>query len=785
MKKLKLKRGMFLSLIMVLSLSLTNCSNDDEEILTEPEPELEDTADPVPTGEAGVFQLGSVSNERIYGTATFLENDDNSVTVRLALTNTIEGVISPAHIHMGTAAEGGDIVISLESVDGDSGYSTTTFTTLDDGTPVTYEEILNFNGYINVHESEENLATLIAQGDVGQNALTGEFIEYPLNSVDNPAISGVATFAERNNGNTLVTLQLENTIPGVLSPSHIHMNTAAEGGDIVISLTDVNGDNGLSRTSVRELNDGTPINYEQLLDFNGYINVHESTENLANLIGQGDIGQNALTGESIEYPLNSVDNPAISGVATFAQRNNGYTLVTLQLENTIPGVLSPSHIHMNTAAEGGDIVISLTDVNGDNGLSRTSVNALNDGTPINYEQLLDFNGYINVHESAQNLANLIGQGDIGQNALTGESIEYPLNSVDNPSISGVATFAQRNNGYTLVTLQLENTIPGVLSPSHIHMNTAAEGGEIVISLTDVNGDNGLSRTSVNALNDGTPINYEQLLDFNGYINVHESAQNLANLIGQGDIGQNALTGESVEYPLNSVDNPAISGVATFAQRNNGYTLVTLQLENTIPGVLSPSHIHMNTAAEGGEIVISLTDVNGDNGLSRTSVNALNDGTPINYEQLLDFNGYINVHESAQNLANLIGQGDIGQNALTGESIVYPLNSIDNPAISGTATFAQRNNGYTLVTLQLENTIPGVLSPSHIHMNDAITTGPIVISLTDVNGDNGLSRTSVNALNDGTPINYEQLLDFDGYINVHESTQNLANLIGQGNIGSNF
>jgi hypothetical protein len=59
---------------------------------------------------------------------------------------------------------------------------------------------------------------------------------------------------------------------------------------------------------------------------------------------------------------------------------------------------------------------------------------------------------------------------------------------------------------------------------------------------------------------------------------------------------------------------------------------------------------------------------------------------ITYQELLNFDGYINVHLSASSLATLVAQGDIGQNQLTGVSKVYPLGSVAVPAISGTATF---------------------------------------------------------------------------------------------------
>jgi hypothetical protein len=50
--------------------------------------------------------------------------------------------------------------------------TTTTFKTLDNGSAITYQALLDFDGYINVHLSADKLATLVAQGDIGQNDLT-------------------------------------------------------------------------------------------------------------------------------------------------------------------------------------------------------------------------------------------------------------------------------------------------------------------------------------------------------------------------------------------------------------------------------------------------------------------------------------------------------------------------------------------------------------------------------------------------------------------------------------
>lgn len=58
----------------------------------------------------------------------------------------------------------------------------------------------------------------------------------------------------------------------------------------------------------------------------------------------------------------------------------------------------------------------------------------------------------------------------------------------------------------------------------------------------------------------------------------------------------------------------------------------------------------------------MTNVNGATGLSMTNMGALNDGTEIGYSDIESLDGYINIHKSAEDLATLVAQGDIGSNA---------------------------------------------------------------------------------------------------------------------------
>lgn len=485
------------------------------------------------------------------------------------------------------------------------------------------------------------------------------------------------------------------------------------------------------------------------------------------------------TGDEMVFTIGSV-NVGLKGTATFAKLDNNSVLITLKLDGTSSGGDHPTHIHLNTAAEGGAIALDLTNVDGATGMSETTVSALNDGTVITYEELIDFDGYINVHVSTSELGTLIAQGDIGQNAFTGMSEDYDLAAVSNPNISGKATIAERKNGESLLMINLEGDDATSDHPAHIHMNTAAEGGGIIIDLNNVVA--GLSNTNIASKNNGTAISYDDLKDIDGYINVHNSGDDLGTLVAQGDIGQNKLTGKSETYDLGAMGGSGISGMVKFAERMNTETLVMISLEGDAADSDHPTHIHMNTAAEGGGIVIDLTNVMA--GKSKTNIAMKNDDTKITYAEMLLFDGYINIHNSGDDLGTLVAQGDIGQNAFTGESMTYTLDVKSDPNISGTAKFIARNSGETLIIVTLSGTVDGGSHPAHIHMNNATMGGGIVLNLTNIDGVTGMSKTNVSMLNNETPVNYGMMINYDGYINVHNSSDDLGTLIAQGNIGSN-
>ncbi|WP_251954914.1 hypothetical protein [Salinibacter ruber] len=269
-------------------------------------------------------------------------------------------------------------------------------------------------------------------------------VSYDLSAQSNDGalsdgVSATATFRELGPNQTLVTLELNGGATGttVSHPAHIHNGAAGSGGGIAIYLSPIDGTGG-GGTSARVVD----RSFDNLADFDGYINIHESAANLGNVVAQGNIGANA-DGQTSEG-FNVVDNPqsttyslsassnggnvapnGIPGQVTFNEVTDSKTIVTWRLDPdgngqyeegaTGANVSHPAHIHSGAAGSGGNIAIYLSPVDGTDPAARSS--KLVDRS---YDNLTSFDGYVNVHQSAAKLGNVVAQGNIGANASGGD-----------------------------------------------------------------------------------------------------------------------------------------------------------------------------------------------------------------------------------------------------------------------------------------------------------------------------------------------------------------------------
>lgn len=232
------------------------------------------------------------------------------------------------------------------------------------------------------------------------------------------------------------------------------------------------------------------------------------------------------------------------------------------------------------------------------------------------------------------------------------------------------------------------------------------------------------------------------------------------------------------YNLKVQDVLGVTGIATFIETSNTASTITIQLYGA-PSGTHPAALYTNTAAEGGTVVVDLNPVD-DSGTSSTSVKSLT------YNQLIAYDGFIKVLKSSSEPNVILVQGDIGGNVITDTNVTYTLQSIGTFGVSGTALFEKRENGNTLVTIDLDGTIAGDVYPATINLSSVATIGggPVTKTLSSVNGTTGKSYTNIRKLDGGLVITYDNWLVYNGYLNIYQTAAAFENIISQGNIGSN-
>jgi len=241
------------------------------------------------SGKNRVYELSALTAERIEGQVIIRERNDGSTQLEISLDGLAPQAQLPAYVHFNTALEGGGIAITLEPVDGNSGTSVTEVTQLDNGTPLGYDEIIEFDGHLNI-QLDDNQGSLVAQGDIGANALTGRFQQFSLTAVDVNNADGLLTVEERESGYSLLTVDLEQTVAGRQHPATLNFGVIADDAEIAVFLNPVDGDSGISKTDLEQLDGGLLIPYQALIEFSGFIRVHLGPDaDMTTIVSQGNI----------------------------------------------------------------------------------------------------------------------------------------------------------------------------------------------------------------------------------------------------------------------------------------------------------------------------------------------------------------------------------------------------------------------------------------------------------------------------------------------------------------
>lgn len=113
---------------------------------------------------------------------------------------------------------------------------------------------------------------------IEESEFTGNEALYALQAGSTYPINGTATFKEKKDGSTLVTISVSGTEGNLQHPVHLHLgNIAAPDADVSALLSPVVGKTGVSETILSKLADETPISYKQLIELNACIKIHLSS----------------------------------------------------------------------------------------------------------------------------------------------------------------------------------------------------------------------------------------------------------------------------------------------------------------------------------------------------------------------------------------------------------------------------------------------------------------------------------------------------------------------------
>jgi hypothetical protein len=183
------------------------------------------------------YFISAINSSGANGTLEFIDYGLGNTLIVINMTGLQSQRIYPAHIHAGNCESNGDVIVPLESVGGDSGLSITLAT-------ATFDSLIAGDYYLNVHESPENLATVIACGEVGATAEPLATAKLTPTDISTEAAPGTVEQTGVAQGSTL---------PTGVKPEEFATSMRTEGYGIFA----VSGSNVYGQIQVAEEADGT------------------------------------------------------------------------------------------------------------------------------------------------------------------------------------------------------------------------------------------------------------------------------------------------------------------------------------------------------------------------------------------------------------------------------------------------------------------------------------------------------------------------------------------------
>jgi hypothetical protein len=223
------------------------------------------------TGESISYELSDAESSGVSGTLQIAERVDGFSRVTLELSELPDGDEFPVVVYTNTALQEGEELIILMSA-GESGISITNVYSDVDGNTVRYEHWEELDAHILVHDDSEE-ESVIAQADIGVNALTGEEWSWELETSNDSGIDGAVTLYERNSGFMKALIQLEGADPDETYIARLYAS-ADEDEEHIFTFSEISGETGGSASDMYEQVDGSEITFSDFEEFTGVINIY-------------------------------------------------------------------------------------------------------------------------------------------------------------------------------------------------------------------------------------------------------------------------------------------------------------------------------------------------------------------------------------------------------------------------------------------------------------------------------------------------------------------------------
>lgn len=150
MKSRNLLTGLFLS--VMVSSAFIACDKDDDNA--------------PPSLRSKEYTLTPFNGSGVTGKVRINENADRSFNVTVALDKSVKDTVHIAKIYAGSIDNPGEAVIPLTNITGnDSAVSVTTSNI----NTITYDSLMNYNGFVRVNYSAYKSDSIVAQANIGKS----------------------------------------------------------------------------------------------------------------------------------------------------------------------------------------------------------------------------------------------------------------------------------------------------------------------------------------------------------------------------------------------------------------------------------------------------------------------------------------------------------------------------------------------------------------------------------------------------------------------------------------